>query len=216
MSGGWLTFDCFGTIVDWRHGIRTTCDLLFPERGADLLDAFNRHEPEVQSEQPFRRYREVLREALRRSAQESELELKPDDEDALATTLPYWPVFSDASAALQSCREQGWRLAVLTNCDRDLMALTLRRLPPLFELVVTAEDVQSYKPAPAHFLRFQEVVRPEPGGWTHVAQSMFHDIGAVTALGIPAIWVNRLQEEAPDGLATSTIRGLDELPEVVQ
>src|SRR5258706_3568716 len=96
----WLTFDCFGTLIDWRHGIRTTGELLFPGRGADFLDSYIRVEGEVETEGSFRRYRAVLTEAVRRVAQRLELDLKHDDATALAATNTSWPSPADLGPAL--------------------------------------------------------------------------------------------------------------------
>src|SRR5260370_3994670 len=143
MPGRWLTFDCFGTLIDWRHGIRTTGELLFPGRGADFLNAYIGLEAEVESV-PFRRYRAVLAETTRRVAKELAVDLKPDDESALVSTIPHWPPFADVGPALGALRKDGWKLALLTNCDRDRIALTHRRLPVPFDAVITAEDVSAY------------------------------------------------------------------------
>src|SRR5207253_1648356 len=95
MADRWLTFDCFGTLIDWRHGIRTTGELLFPGRGQDFLDTYIALEAEVESEGSFKRYRAVLTETTRRAAKRLEVELKPDDATALVSTIPYWPPFHD-------------------------------------------------------------------------------------------------------------------------
>jgi 2-haloacid dehalogenase len=215
MESGWLTFDCFGTLVDWRHGIATTAELLFPGRGWQVLEAYQRVEPAVQGEASFRRYRMVLTETLRRAAGELALPLREDDADALATSIPYWPVFPDVERSLGLLRSDGWRLALLTNCDRDLIALTQRRLPVPFDAVVTAEDVRAYKPAPAHFRRFEASIAPDPARWIHVAQSYFHDIRPASELGIRRIWVNRQAEREDPSLADATLADLSELPEAV-
>lgn len=215
MSERWLTFDCFGTLVDWRHGIRTTAELLFPGRGRELLDAYNRVEPLVQGEQPFRRYREVLAESLRRSSAGLSLALNTDDAGALASTIPYWPVFPDVGVALRTLRAEGWRLALLTNCDLDLIALTRRRLPVRFDAVVTAEDVSAYKPALAPFLRFRDSLGTGLETWIHVAQSHFHDIRPAKSLGIRAVWINRLQESDDPSLPDAVLGGLEGLPETI-
>jgi 2-haloacid dehalogenase len=191
----WLTFDCFGTLVDWRHGIRTGADLVVPGRGTELLAGFVRHEPDVQTEHPGWRYREVLAESLRRACADAGVELLDDDASVLGTGLPYWPVFADVGANLSALREAGWNLAILTNCDRDLIAQTQRRLAVPFDAVVTAEDVGAYKPAHAHFRRFEGSFRPAAGAWVHVAQSWFHDVEPARELGLPVVWVNRGVEE---------------------
>jgi 2-haloacid dehalogenase len=211
----WLTFDCFGTLIDWRHGIRTTGELLFPGRGADFLDAYIDLEAEVESDGPFRRYRAVLTETTRRVARRMDVDLKPDDATALVSTIPYWPAFADVGPALGAVRKDGWKLALLTNCDRDLIALTQRRLPASFDAVVTAEDVSAYKPDHAHFRLFQSTFGSSAAAWIHVAQSYFHDIKPTSEMGISRIWVNRQGERDDPLLADAVIAGLDQLPQAV-
>jgi 2-haloacid dehalogenase len=210
----WLTFDCFGTLVDWRHGIRTTGELLFPGRGEAFLDAYIGLEAEVEEGQ-FKRYRAVLTETARRAAKKLEVDLKPDDATALVSTIPHWPPFADVGPALSTLRRAGWKLALLTNCDRDLIAQTQRRLPASFDAVVTAEDVSAYKPNHAHFKLFQSTFGSSAEAWIHVAQSYFHDIRPTHELGIPRIWVNRQGEKDDPALADAVIRGVGELPAAV-
>lgn len=211
MADRWLTFDCFGTLIDWRHGIRTTGELLFPGRGEDFLHAYIAFEAEVEKG-PFRRYRAVLTETARRAAKELALDLKPDDESVLVSTIPHWPPFGDVGAALGALRKQTWKLALLTNCDRDLIAQTQRRLPVPFDAVITAEDVSAYKPDHAHFRLFQSTFGSSADAWIHVAQSYFHDIKPTSELGITRVWVNRQGEPDDPSLADAVIAGLAELP----
>lgn len=185
----WVTFDCFGTLVDWRHGLLTSAELIAPGQGARLLEAYNRHEHVVQAESPTLRYRHVLAETLRRACAEEKVELNADDATVAAATLPYWPVFPEVGAELGALRAAGWNLALLTNCDRDLIAETLRRLPVPFDAVVTSEDVGDYKPSNAHFEVFRRA--HEPSTWVHVAQSYFHDMVPAHRLGIRRVWINR-------------------------
>lgn len=215
MAGRWLTFDCFGTLIDWRHGIRTTGELLFPGRGDAFLDAYIALEAEVEREGTFKRYRAVLAETTRRAARQLELDLKADDSTALVSTIPYWPPFADVGPALAQLRREGWTFALLTNCDRDLIAQTQRRLPASFDAVVTAEDVSAYKPHHAHFKLFQSTFGSSADAWIHVAQSYFHDIRPAHDLGIPRVWVNRQGEKDDPSLADAVISGLAELPAAV-
>jgi 2-haloacid dehalogenase len=215
MADRWLTFDCFGTLIDWRHGIRTTGELLFPGHGTEFLEAYATMEAEVETEGPFRRYRAVLTETFRRVARHLSLDLKPDDATALVSTIPYWPPFADVGPALNVLRRQGWKLALLTNCDRDIIALTQRRLPVSFDAVVTAEDVAAYKPNPAHFLLFKSTFGASADFWIHVAQSYYHDIRPTSELGIHRIWVNRQGEPDDPTLADAVVAGLAELPDAV-
>jgi 2-haloacid dehalogenase len=215
MADRWLTFDCFGTLIDWRHGIQTTGELLFPGHGAAFLDAYIKLEAEVESEGSFKRYRAVLTDTTRRAARELGLDLKADDATALVSTIPYWPPFGDVGPALAELRKEGWKLALLTNCDRDIIALTQRRLPAAFDAVVTAEDVSAYKPNPAHFRLFQSTFGSSAATWIHVAQSYFHDIRPTHDLGITRIWVNRQGQADDPSLADAVISGLSELPTAV-
>jgi 2-haloacid dehalogenase len=205
-----VTFDCFGTLVDWRHGIATSADLVAPGRGAELLERYNAHEMDVQAERPFRRYRDVLAEGLRRAAADLRVELAPDDAGVLAATIPHWPVFPEVPGALGELRDAGWRLALLTNCDRDIIGATQRKLGVTIDAVVTAEAVGSYKPALGHFRRFTESFGVEPGDprWVHVAQSHVHDVVPAHGLGLPSVWVNRLGEDHDPSLAGAVLPDL--------
>src|SRR5205807_8363835 len=104
------------------------------------------------------------------------------------------PPFPEVPDALGEARRRGWKLAILSNSDRDLIAASIERLGVPFEHAIVAEEVESYKPRHGHWRRFQELARPEPGRHVHVAASLFHDIGAAGELGLPSVWVNRLGE----------------------
>ncbi|WP_346265596.1 HAD family hydrolase, partial [Streptomyces hirsutus] len=131
----WVTFDCFGTLVDWRHGIATGIELVAPGKGWELLDVYNRHEPRVQREHPSMRYSDVLTEALKRTAAEAKIDLLEDDARVLTAGIPFWPVFPEVRQALRELRESGWNLALLTNCDRVVIGETQRRLQVRFDAV---------------------------------------------------------------------------------
>jgi 2-haloacid dehalogenase len=117
---------------------------------------------------------------------------------------------------LTELRREGWRFALLTNCDRDIIALTQRRLPVSFDAVVTAEDVAAYKPSLAHFLLFKSTFGASADAWIHVAQSYFHDIRPTSELGIRRIWVNRQGEPDDPSLADAVVTGMSELPDAVR
>ncbi len=212
----WATFDCFGTLVDWRHGIRTSAELLFPGRGADVLDRYNGHEPTVELERPTARYRDVLAETLRRACSDLDLALGADDAGILGTTIEYWPVFPDVATELGALRAGGWRLALLTNCDRDIIGATQRRLGVTIDAVVTAEAVGSYKPALGHFTRFAESFAPAPGAWVHVAEGYTFDMQPARELGIPSVWINRQGEERDESIIGAVQGDLGDLAAAVE
>jgi 2-haloacid dehalogenase len=215
MAARWATFDCFGTLIDWRHGIRTSAELVFPGHGDRLLEAYNRHESRVQAEHPTMRYRRVMAEALRRAAIDEGLEPTDDDTAVLGDTIGYWPVFPDVRAALEELRADGRRLALLTNCDRDLIGLSQRRMGVPIDAVVTAEDVGCYKPAHRHFERFAEAYEVSHDRWVHVAQSHFHDMVPAADLGIPRVWINRTEESADASVAGAVLPDLTGLAAAV-
>lgn len=203
MRYDFLTFDCYGTLVDWRNGILQAFATAAADAGRvdpqRILDLHARHEAAVQSG-PYRSYREVLTETARRMAAELGLERQLGSCEFLADSLPRWRPFAEVGAALASLRRAGFRLGILSNVDDDLLAATLERLEVDFDLLVTAEQVRSYKPAAAHFERAGERIGRRP--WLHVAQSRFHDIVPAQRLGISAAWINRLGEPRTGSLRT--------------
>jgi 2-haloacid dehalogenase len=176
MADRWATFDCYGTLVDWSAGLRAALG------GDEPLARYHELEPGVQAEDPTRSYRDVLSETARRVG----VATSPAD------TLPSWPVFPEAPAALEEARARGWKLAALSNSDRDLIDASLSAIGVPFELAIVASEIGSYKPAHGHWLAFERQVGRMPD--VHVAQSHFHDVVPATALGIPTVWINRLGE----------------------
>src|SRR5438445_2339996 len=145
----WATFDCYGTLIDWNGGIgRELARLFGPERRERLLARYHEIEPQIQAEQPSLGYREVLTIALERLAADEGLELAPGEPDSLARSLPGWPPFPEVPASLREARSRGWRLAILSNSDPDLIEASIRRLEVPFDDAITASDIGSYKPAP--------------------------------------------------------------------
>ena len=199
-----ITFDCYGTLVDWNAGIteafREEAHRLGIEGMSDdeILAAYHAAEPRVQA-QEYRPYREVL--TLLEVEIAALLGWPPPTESSgyLAESLPSWPAFADTNAALERLVAAGYRLGILSNIDDDLLAGTRRHFTVPFDLLVTAEQVQRYKPAPAHFERAIEAIGGRTDGLLHIAQSYFHDIRPAAGMGISTVWVNRLGEERPDG-----------------
>ena len=214
MPKRWATFDCYGTLIDWEGGLRRALEELWPEQDSDrLAEHFHSVEPRIQlgAELP---YREVLARALEAVAAIEALGLEPDRRTALADSLPSWPPFPEVPAALGRLREAGWRLALLSNTDPDLLAASMLSLAVDFDLAVTAAEAGSYKPAPGHWRRFFAETGAEPAGHVHVAASLFHDIEPAARLGLRAIWVNRLGEESELPRAAE-ISDLSPLPELL-
>lgn len=190
MSDRWASFDCYGTLIDWRTGMLDALRRVAPADAEDLLDAYHPHEAAIERG-PFVPYGTVLSRATLHAAGTVGVEIPPGEEDVLARTLPAWPQFDDVPEALAGLVAGGWRLAILSNVDRDLIAGTLERLPVAFDLVVTAEDVRSYKPQRAHFQRLLDETGVRPSHWAHVACSAYHDIPPASELGAATVWIDR-------------------------
>jgi 2-haloacid dehalogenase len=190
----WATFDCYGTLVDWNAGIGAQLERLLGGDRAELLARYHQVEPQVQARYPALPYRQVMARVLEEMAGERGVELDPSERDALAISLPGWPVFPEAPAALRELRDRGWRLAILSNSDRDLIETSIEAIGVPFDLAVVASEVGSYKPAHRHFEEFFAQTNADRADHVHVAQSHFHDIVPANELGLRSIWINRLGE----------------------
>jgi 2-haloacid dehalogenase len=202
----WATFDCYGTLIDWNGGIRAQLGRVFGEDRADeLLRRYHELEPELQADGTLS-YREVLTEALRR------LGVPDGEEAALADSLPDWQPFPEVPQALEEARDRGWRLAILSNTDRDYIEASMRRLGGGFELAIVASEIGSYKPALGHWRAFEDQVGRPPD--VHVAASLFHDVAPANELGLRSIWINRLGE-TPGPVPTRELPDLSVLAETL-
>ena len=211
----WATFDCYGTLVDWNAGIRGELEKLFGvEKGEELLTRYHELEPKIQAANPGASYREVLTIALEQLAAETGLTLPEGEASALAKSLPEWPIFEDARPGLTEAHERGWHLAILSNTDRDLIDASIETLGVPFDASVVAGEIGSYKPAHRHWEVFYETTGADRRGHVHVAQSLFHDIEPATQLGLPTIWINRLDEPA-DPRPDVTLSGVGELADAL-
>jgi 2-haloacid dehalogenase len=184
----WATFDCYGTLIDWNGGIRRELARVFGEERADeQLERYHDVEPalEVGGE---RTYREVMTDAMR------ELGASETEASGLADALPSWQPFSEVRPALQETRARGWKLAILSNTDRDFIEASMKQIGVSFELAIVASEIGSYKPGHRHWLRFFEEVDAPRERHVHVAQSHFHDIVPATELALRSVWINRYGE----------------------
>jgi 2-haloacid dehalogenase len=206
----WATFDCYGTLIDWNGGIGRELERLFgTERAGSLLHAYHEVEPQVQREDPTRAYRDVLTVTLARLAEREGLDLPASEQESLADSLPTWQPFPEVRANLEDARARGWRLAILSNTDRDYIDASLRLIGVEFDQVVVASEIGSYKPAHRHWEVFRDQVG-DSGSHVHVAASLFHDVAPAVELGLPTVWINRLGEE-PEPQPDVELRSLDGL-----
>ena len=197
MNDRWATFDCYGTLIDWMSGIRGTMARLWPNVDASaLLARYHSLEPGVQAGRGIE-YRQAMAETLAGVAESQGLEVPTGQADALAESLPAWPVFPEVPATLQGLRDAGWKLAVLSNTDPDLLDTSLAAIGVPMDLRVVASEVGSYKPAFGHWDTFFHLTRSDRARHVHVAASLFHDVEPCATLGLPCVWINRLGETSP-------------------
>lgn len=219
-----ITFDCYGTLIDWSAGLWRSFAAIFgpvvAERKLELFDTYVRVEAEVEAGR-YRSYREVLAVVTERLAQQFEFPLPAEQKSKLAEMLPNWAPFPDTNAALARLKKR-FRLGVLSNIDKDLFAGTGKKFGVAFDFVVTAEDVRSYKPAHGHFQHMIDAhdgiaqlassALPSRGhrlSALHVAQSLYHDGVPAKELGLAFVWINRYKE-----LNNTGVRPLAEFPDL--
>ena len=188
-----VTFDCYGTLIDWEDGITRAFRETAGRDGvrlddAAVLAAYAEIEPAIEA-RGYRSYREVLGACVVEVGARLGFRVAADRAGFLAESLAGWRPFPDTVPALERLAAAGYALGILSNVDDDLFAATRRALRVEFSIVVTAEQVRSYKPAPGHFLE----ARRRIGGrlWLHAARSRFHDVEPASALDIDAAWIRR-------------------------
>ena len=194
-----LSFDCYGTLIDWETGILS---VLRPWAGGrlpavtdeDLLTAYSAEEARVERDQPGLPYPEVLAAAFRSLAERLGIPAGDSEANRFGASVPDWPAFADSHDALVRLHRH-FRLIILSNVDRSSFAASQARLGVHFDHVITAEDVGSYKPAAGNFRVLDEYAQAQGLRLLHVAQSLFHDHVPAAAAGLPAVWINRRQNQ---------------------
>jgi 2-haloacid dehalogenase len=211
----WLTFDCYGTIADWNTCMLGALESFAGTRATALLTAYHQAELTLEAAPSWRPYQDILVAGLRLAARRLGIALDSGQAAAFVTAWPNMTVFDDTALALGDLALAGWRLAILTNCDEDLFATTAAKLPVPFDVVVTAEQVRSYKPDLGHFRRFAEMTGATSANWIHVANSWVHDILPAARMGLRPVWVDRDRTGHPAKLAERRITAMRRLPETV-
>lgn len=194
----YMSFDVYGTLIDWETGIVQSLRPILRDNGLDwsdneILDAFAANES-IAQEAPYSTYRDVLSTVLERIAEQHGIRPTTDELEAFANSVPDWPAFDDSAGALAVLR-QYFKLAVITNCDDDLFAESARKLGVDFDVTVTAEQARVYKPDLRPFETAIERIGGDAERLVHVAQSMFHDLEPAKKLGLTTIWINRRHDK---------------------
>jgi 2-haloacid dehalogenase len=196
-----LSFDCYGTLIDWEAGIAAVLEPWAREHGIlvgreELLELYAKAEAEQEQTTPEALYPTILAAAMRRVGDALGVEAGGAESERLATSVGDWPAFPDSHAALAAL-SASYKLIILSNVDRRSFAGSNARLGVRFDAIVTAEDVGSYKPSTRNFEVLIETARGlgvGEGGLLHVAQSLFHDHVPARSLGLPTVWIDRRGE----------------------
>lgn len=189
-----LTFDCYGTMIDWESGILAALRPVLEAHDVarddeTLLELFAHHEAALEAG-PYQRYRDILAGALRGIGTDLKFEPTQAEQDAFGVSVRDWPAFGDSAQSLQRLKER-FRLGVITNCDDDLFAASNEKLQVEFDYVITAQQAEGYKPRLENFeYAFAHIDTPRER-ILHVAQSLFHDHVPAKALGMTTVWIDR-------------------------
>jgi len=195
-----ITFDCYGTLIDWETGIRNAFHTAISRTGgrqgleARAFELYEEEERRVEREKPHLLYRDVLSKTSLNVARKIGWKLSEAQSNFLVQELPMWTPFSDTNPSLAKLSRKH-TLGILSNVDNDLLAGTVKHFASSFDIRVTAEKVKSYKPALGHFEEARRIIGDRR--WVHVAASQYHDIEPAMQLGIKAVWVNR-KNSRPD------------------
>ena len=201
MKFRYLTFDCYGTLIDWRAGIESSLEKAFGRtglKGKELMEAYV--SAEKAEEASYMKYREILVRSARRAGRAIGHPLEESAARKFAASVPSWPVFADTVKFLKEAGKKGYGRYILSNVDVDLLEGTIKKNGLEVDGYVTAEEVKSYKPKWRHWERFMEKTGAEKDEVLHVAQSLYHDIVPTQEMGIASAWINRYRGSLPAGL----------------
>jgi 2-haloacid dehalogenase len=217
-----ITFDCYGTLINWEVGILGALQPILKKHGRNLsdpgvLELYSSFEPQIQSGE-YKPYREVLAEIVRRFGQKLVFTPTQQEIDSLAESIKDWPPFPDTTAGLRKLKTK-YKLAIISNIDDDLLAYSLRLMGVPFDHLITAQQAKSYKPSHNNFnLALKKIGLPKEKV-LHAAESLYHDVAPTNELGIANVWVNRRGGKpgatkdvaAPPGMEVPDIKTLAEV-----
>jgi 2-haloacid dehalogenase len=197
-----VTFDVYGSLIDWDTG---AYDAFVKEASRDgftierdtLIPMFHATQQQIQAGS-YELYAEVLRRTAVQIAEELGWPLEPSRSGFLPDSVQRWPAFKEANPATTKLGKAGLKVGLIANIDDKLLGQTRRHIPYDFDLVVTAQQVRSYKPDPAHFKECERRIGGKKG-WVHIAANYVHDVEPCVKLKVPVIWVNRTKQQLEPG-----------------
>lgn len=214
-----LTFDCYGTLIDWESGILSTLKPLFLKKGTiisdkAILEEYAKFESEIESLE-YQSYKVILREIIKCFGQKFNFLIQNEETDCLVKSLNKWPPFYDTINALKILKKR-FKLAILSNIDEDLIIESVNKLEISFDWIITAEQAKSYKPSLNNFQFALKKIGIPKEKILHVAQSIYHDIIPAKKIGLKTVWINRRQGKEGYGATPPALSKPDmELPNLI-
>lgn len=199
----WVTFDCYGTLIDWDAGIRNFLrDLLARKSTSADLDSLHRRWEEIQFEliqREYRPYKDILKLSLEAALREFGIQYVSEDGDAFAASMPTWRPFPDVPSSLNELKRYA-RIAIISNTDNDILRESVKLMGVEFDALVTAEDAKVYKPSPRIFEFALKRLNESPERILHVAFGFKYDLAPAKQVGMTTCWLNRSDEPKPEGV----------------
>jgi len=208
MAIKYLTFDCYGTLIDWKTGIETNFKKFFLKDKGGVLSTgiFSSYVVlEAKEEKAYKAYRDILTDTSLRLAENLGLEQSETAARKFADSITHWPAFEDTAPALKELGRRGYKRIILSNIDRNLLKETIKNNNLEVDDFITAQDVKSYKPEKKHWITFLKSFKTRKEKVLHVANGIYHDIVPASELGLKTAWVNRYGEELPEDVKPSYV-----------
>ncbi len=217
MTLRYLTFDCYGTLIDWKKGIEDNFKNFAKFGDQGKYDIFKNYVAiESRLENNYSSYRQILATTFLEMAHQLSLDPSKQDADGFADSITLWPAFEDTSLTLKSLGKKGYQIIILSNIDRILLKRTIENSELEVNGYITAEDVKSYKPQKAHWVEVLRTYGLSTNEMVHIAGSIYHDIIPASEMGLKTIWVNRYREPFPTKVVpTYTVDDLREILKIL-
>jgi 2-haloacid dehalogenase len=218
----WLTFDCYGTLIQWDEGLTAAVRTILAKSGtakvdaAELIRVYDGHEHALEAERPHRSFRDVAGEGLSRAMTELGLAYDPRDSEVLTSNISKMPPFPEVVAALGALKRQGFRLCIISNTDDDIIAGNVAQLGGHIDRVITAQQAQAYKPTRRIFEYAHAALCVSKSDVVHICASPHLDLVAARDIGFRCIWIDRgTGRKAPEDHAPDRIfPTLDHVPKL--
>ncbi|MDF2860947.1 MAG: haloacid dehalogenase type [Achromobacter mucicolens] len=220
----WLTFDCYGTLIQWDEGLQAAVEKILAGReaamnrptAAQFLHIYDGHEHHLERTPPYRNFAEVTRESLRLTMAHFGLEYRPEDAETLTGSISRMPPFPEVVDTLGRLKQAGFSLCIISNTDDDIIAGNVAQMGGHIDRVISAEQARAYKPSPAIFAHAHQKLGVTTADVVHICASPHLDLAAARDIGFRCIWIDRGtgRKPLPDYRPDATVATLDRVLDV--